>query len=292
MKKTMIWAVPLLAAVVAGVVCVVTLCSRPQEPAETAVDTEPAPEAPGEDKPKIEDGEDKPPEDGKVNPPGKKKKGKPRRIKIEDPYTPEERKLADGLQDALDGNNLEDVRREIEKIKRQDNAELKCEAMEALAFFGMSAIPDLVEFAKDSNQEVVDAAADKISFTLEELESEDCKLKAGTISTLLSMGGLWGEDAIETFVGQLEALGSDDELLAVQTLVDLIDGNGADERVKARAKEAYEFVTGEEYEGFEKAEAWFAEKARENADGEAEEAEPESEEPVLDAEEGEDDEEQ
>ena len=192
-------------------------------------------------------------------------------VPIEDPYTPEERRLADDLQSATDENDLDAVRKEVEKIKKLGSADLKSEAMDALAFFGRSALSDLMQFVKDKDQEVIDVAADKIAFVLDEMEEEDNKFKTEVLSTLLSFDGLCSEDAIETFVGQLESIGSGDELLAVQTLVDLIDSGTVGENVKKRAKEAYEFVTGEEYTDFKKAERWFAEKADELAAEKAEE---------------------
>ena len=192
-------------------------------------------------------------------------------VPIEDPYTPEERRLADDLQSATDENDLDAVRKEVEKIKKLGSADLKSEAMDALAFFGRAALSDLMQFVKDKDQEVVDAAADKIAFVLDEMEEDDNKFKTEVLSTILSFDGLCSEDAIETFVGQLESIGSGDELLAVQTLVDLIDSGTVGENVKKRAKEAYEFVTGEEYADFKKAERWFAEKADELAAEKAEE---------------------
>ena len=271
MKKIMIW---LAAAVVLGaaaVFCVRGSASRPSKSPETVGDS--GQKAKVLDEAVLQKVKGKPSVGKEVDADGKKADGKKKRvrIKVEDTYTPEERRLADDLQSATDENDLDAVRREVEKIKKLGSADLKSEAMDALAFFGRSALSDLMQFVKDKDQEVIDVAADKIAFVLDEMEEEDNKFKTEVLSTLLSFDGLCSEDAIETFVGQLESIGSGDELLAVQTLVDLIDSGTVGENVKKRAKEAYEFVTGEEYADFKKAERWFAEKADELAAEKAEE---------------------
>ncbi|MBR1920589.1 MAG: hypothetical protein IJ829_01140, partial [Kiritimatiellae bacterium] len=50
-----------------------------------------------------------------------------------------------------------------------------------------------------------------------------------------------------------------DEKLAVESLVRVITGSGSKEGV-AKARETYEFVTGEEWSGVEDAERWLAEE--------------------------------
>ena len=208
---------------------------------------------------------------------GADRKGKRIRIgKVEDTYTPEERKLADRLQDASDEKGLDGVRKAVAAIMGQKNPELKVEAINALGFYGKDSLKDLMEFLKDPSQEVVDAATDRIALSLEELGSDDNAFRAEYIYTLLSVDGLCGKDAVGRFVGQLEAMGSSDGKAAVQTLVSLINGEGVGDVVKTKAKEAYQFVTGEEYTTFDAAEKWYNSKV---ADEEAEKQdEPEEDE--------------
>lgn len=182
---------------------------------------------------------------------------------VEDPYTPEERKLADTLQDASDENSLGSVRKAVVAIMRQENPELKIEAINALGFYGKDSLKDLMAFLKDSSREVIDAATDRIALSLEELGEDESDFKVEFISTLLSIDGLCGKDAVERFVGQMEALGAGNAKVVVPTLVSLIDGKDAGDFVKAKAKEAYKFVTGEEYTTFEAAEKWYTAKAAE-----------------------------
>ncbi len=198
-------------------------------------------------------------------------KRKRRRIRVEDPYTPAERRLADNLQDASDENDIGKVREAVAKIMSQKNPDLKTEAIASLGFFGKDALSDLMVFLKDPSQEVVDSATDAISSALSELDDEENGFRAEFISTLLSVNGLCGKESIDTFVGQLESIGASDEKLAVQTMVRLIEDDKVGKDAKSRLKEAYEFVTSEKYSTFEAAEKWWNSKTEEEA---AEAAEP------------------
>ena len=195
-----------------------------------------------------------------------------KKLRVEDTYTPQERRLADGLQDASDDNDLEKVRKAVKEIMSQKNPELKVEAISTLGFFGKESLNDLMVFLKDPSQEVVDQAADAISRSLDELEDDEKEFKAEFISSLLSVDGLCSKDNADIFVGQLESIGSSDEKLAVQTIVQLIEDKSVGKGVKARLKEAYEFVTSEEYTTFEAAEKWFEQKVEEEQ-ADADEAE-------------------
>ena len=193
------------------------------------------------------------------------------RVKIEDSYTRAERALADRLQDASDENSLDAVREAVADIMKQGNPDLKVEAIDALGFYGKDSLTDMMAFLRDKNQTVVDAAVDRIAQALDELQDNENTFKAEFITTLLSTKGLCGKDAVDRFVGILEAFGSGDEKLAVQTIVFVLEGDDVAEDVKARVKEAYKFVTTEDYTTFEEAEKWFSDKAaEEQMDAEAE----------------------
>lgn len=197
-----------------------------------------------------------------------------RRIRFEDSYSPAERQMSDRLQAALDNNELKDVREVAKTLRAQKNPDLKIEAIDALGFFGKDALSDLIPFLKDASNEVVDSASDRISSMLDELDENEKEFKADFITMMLSTKGLCNAEATDQFVGQLESIGSDDEKLAVRMIAQLIEGEQIDDRVKARAKEAYEFVTGDAYTTFEAAEKWYAEKI---ADEDAEKAEEQEE---------------
>ena len=201
---------------------------------------------------------------GETNGVSRVKRRRPR-VPAVDHYTAEERRLADNLQSAADDSDIGEVRKAVAEIASQKNPELKQEAISALGFFGKDALTDLMAFLKDPDQEVVDSAADTISSALDELEDEENVFKAEFVSTLLSVDGLCSEDAINTLAGLLESIGSSDEKLAVQAMVNLIEDEKVGKGVKSRLKEAYEFVTSEEYTSFEAAEKWYRQKIEEEA---------------------------
>ena len=158
-------------------------------------------------------------------------------------------------------------------MREQKNPDLKIEAIDALGFFGKEALSDLLPFLRDAGQDVVDSAVSRISSVLDELEENEKEFKAEFITTMLSMKELCNAEATDQFIGQLESIGSDDEKLAVQMITQLIEGEQIDGIIKARAKEAYEFVTGDAYTTFEAAEKWYAEKVAEEDAEKAEEQE-------------------
>ena len=199
---------------------------------------------------------------------------KARRIFVqeEDAYTQEEQKLADNLQAASDDNDLGEIRKAVAKIVTQKNPELKQDAITKLGFFGRDALSDLMAFIKDSDDDVVSAATDAISRALEELDEDEKAFKAEFIATLLSVEGLCSKDAVEGLVGQLESLGSDDDMLAVQTILNLLSDTKVGDVVKTRLREAYGFITSEGYTTAEAAEEWLSQKAQEALQKETDEA--------------------
>ena len=198
-------------------------------------------------------------------------KRKKARIKMVEDYSPKERRLADKLQDASDDNDLGKIRKAVSDIMAQKNPELKKEAIGALGFFGKNAIKDLMAFLSDSNQGVVDSATDTIAQAIDDMEDDESDSKAEFIESILSIKGLCGKDVVERFAGQLESLGASNERLSVQTMVNLIEDKNVEEIVRARMKEAYQYITSEEYTTFEAAEKWYSKKVAEE-DAEAAEA--------------------
>lgn len=202
-------------------------------------------------------------------------KRKKARIRVVEDYSPRERRLADKLQDASDDNDLGKIRKAVSDIMAQKNSELKKEAISALGFFGKNAIKDLMAFLSDPNQGVVDSATDTIAQAIDDMEDDENDSKAEFIESILSIKGLCGKDVVERFAGQLESLGASNERLSVQTMVNLIENKNVEEIVRARMKEAYQYITSEEYTTFEAAEKWYSKKVSEE-DAEAAEANAET----------------
>ena len=75
---------------------------------------------------------------------------------------------------------------------------------------------------------------------------------------------LTDEDALEDISGEYIGV---DEKLAVESLLRVIEGGGSENGI-AKARETYEFVTGDEFESREAAEKWLAEEYEPPEDGE------------------------
>ena len=172
----------------------------------------------------------------------------------EDEMTEEEEKLVDSIHDAL---NDEDQELAIELAKlavKSRSVEVRSEMVDTLRWFGEKAMPELMMFIDDPDEGVRTDAMAAYQQAIYDIE-EDSE-KAAIIE--ISMRNLSDSEALEEIASEL--IGMDDQL-AVQTLVNVIDGESKTGR--RIAKETYESVTGEEYTTFEAAEAWLREQQEE-----------------------------
>lgn len=190
--------------------------------------------------------------DGKV-----KKSGKPKRkIKFKSKelfmdMKPQDRKIANAIQDSLDVENFTGVSRAAEQALKCDNPEVRENAIEALSWFGPEALPELTSFLTDADSDVAELAADRWQMALAMLE--DDAVRVSTAEAALKT--VSSKSALEMVV--TEIMSQDDDLKIMQALVDIIDsGNSAGVAV---AKEEYENMTGEAWSGIDAAEAWLEE---------------------------------
>ena len=154
-----------------------------------------------------------------------------------------DRRLAEGVQAALDDEDVEAVRRL---------------AVEALEWFGEKALGDLTPFLADADGDVKEAAMGAVEQALAQMEDERAKI--AYVEAVASVPGACTADGLEMLAGQLR--GVDDEAAAVAAAARVI-ASGADPAAVAAMREVYEFLTGEAYTTPEAAERWRAEKAAE-----------------------------
>lgn len=164
-----------------------------------------------------------------------------------DELTEAEEKLVDSIHDAL---NDEDQGLAVELAKqavKSKSVEVRSEMVDTLRFFGDKVMPELLMFIDDPDDGVkVDAMA---AYQQAIYDIEDDTAKAQVIE--ITMRNLDDADALEQIAAELVGM---DDLLAVQTLVNVIDGES---KTGSRiAKATYETVTGEEFTTFEAAESW------------------------------------
>ena len=255
------WIVLVACAVVAAAICVTLwLTGRPKGGDEP----EPAPSA-------VRSGEKRP---GKGAIRKGRKPAKPPRAKVkkdvveqrpekpvlsfsegddeDDGFTPEERDLSKRIEAALDEEDLEKAVACAKEALACPNAEIRQAMVDTLGWFGEKGLPELTPFLADPDEDVRDSAMNEWSMALSEIEDEPEKL--GIVE--LAMNVLSDEDALENISG--EYIGAD-EKLAVESLLRIIEGGGSEEGI-AKAKETYEFVTGDEFTDRAAAEKWIAEE--------------------------------
>ena len=129
--------------------------------------------------------------------------------------------------------------------------------VEALGWFGRKALPEMTPFLADSDQEVRDTAVSEWTQALDEIEDDARRLAIAERAFMV----VSDEDVLESISGAY--LGIDDESLAVASLAKIIAADCPAE-AREKAKETYNFVTGDEWTGAAAAEEWISQYKREN----------------------------
>ena len=174
-------------------------------------------------------------------------------IEVDDEdLSPAERTLKDAIEKALDDEDIVAARTLAAQAMIASNTEIREAMVNTLGWFGVKALPELTPFLADPDEDVRDSAMNEWSVAVSEIEDEAEKL--GVVE--LAMHVLTNEDALEDISG--EYIGTD-EKLAVESLLRVIEAGGSKDGI-AKAKETYEFVTGEEFVDRAAAEKWLAEE--------------------------------
>ncbi|MBQ7667186.1 MAG: HEAT repeat domain-containing protein [Kiritimatiellae bacterium] len=178
--------------------------------------------------------------------------------------TGEDRKRAQAVQDAIDANDFERTLAAAEKALASPNAEVRAGAVEALAWFGADALPELTAAMGDRDEEVAAAAGNAWEIALTQIESgmqrfDIAAAALATVSrpdTLDGIGAQLVNSALEIIDGEDDAAkASDARVKVLQALVDIIEDGKLPRNAKA-AKEAYESITGAPYLGIDEAELY------------------------------------
>lgn len=170
----------------------------------------------------------------------------------EDMRTPAEKALAERIDKALDDEDFESaVACAVEALSCK-NTEIRQAMVDTLGWFGARALPELTPFMVDDDEDVRQSAQSEWSMALSDIEDDGEKVDA----VEMAMQALTDEDFLEEISGEYIGI---DEKLAVESLLRIIEGEGTDRGI-AKAKETYEFVTGEEFTNRADAEKWLAEE--------------------------------
>ena len=170
--------------------------------------------------------------------------------------SPAEQQLVDKIEDAVDAESLSALLALAPKAEAAKPA-VRVSYVEALGWFGRKALPEMTPFLADTDQEVRDTAVSEWTQALDEIEDDARRLAIAERAFMV----VSDEDVLESISGAY--LGIDDESLAVASLAKIIAADCPAE-AREKAKETYNFVTGDEWTGAAAAEEWISQYKREN----------------------------
>ena len=169
--------------------------------------------------------------------------------------TEEEEKLVDQIHDAMNDEDVEKAIRLARQAVVSKKTEVRSEMVDTLRWFGDKVMPELLAFVEDPDEDVRSDAMAAYQQAIYDIEEDEAKAQVVEIS----LRNLEDAEALDEIASELIGM---DDLLAVQTLVNVIEGK-CKEAGRRVARETYETVTGEEYVSFEDAEAWIREQQSE-----------------------------
>lgn len=186
----------------------------------------------------------------------KKKMGKI--VVQEAEFTPEEQQLADRIQAAMDDDNFKALQKELEAAASSTNVAIRQAAVDALAWFdGTQALSDLTLFMADADDDVRNSACDAWAMGVSEIE--DVNLRGEAV--VAGMSVVHDRDHLESMVMEINDMSNRQQM---EILTQIIEGKNT--LAAEAAKEHYEFVTGEEYQGVDAAQKWLDENPDESGD--------------------------
>ena len=170
----------------------------------------------------------------------------------EDARTPEQRALEARIEKALEDESLEAACACAPEALKCPVAEIRQNMVDTLGWFGGKALPELTPFLADPDDDVRESALGEWTSALADMEDDGERIAAAE----RAMGVLDDEDMLEDISSEYIGV---DEKLAVESLVRIIEGGGSKAGVD-KAKETYEFVTGDEWTDAAGAAKWIAEE--------------------------------
>ena len=170
----------------------------------------------------------------------------------DDNLPPKVRALSKRIEEALDEEDLKKAVACAKEALNCPHSEVRQAMVDTLGWFGAKGLPELTPFLADPDDDVRESAVNEWSMALADIEDEAEKI--GVVEMAMSV--LSDDDALDDLSNEYIGV---DEKLAVESLLKVIEGGGNEKGV-AKAKETYEFVTGEEFTNRADAEKWIAEE--------------------------------
>ena len=198
--------------------------------------------------------------DGKATKPDKLKKKKPGKpdaekpplsklppvfnIDDEDNLNEEQKKLLARIREALDNNDKKTVIRLVQKMQKSDEwpdgipKAVKMAAIEAMGWFGVECLPEVLGFLADSDHEVVELTLERLQEAVSDITISDRE----RAKILVELGKVVPDaDTMDTMLFELNNMRHSVAAAAIKEL--MATGNDA---TKQALPDNVEFVTGEE----------------------------------------------
>jgi len=166
--------------------------------------------------------------------------------------SPEEKKLAADIEKALDEEDFELAKKCAPLALASKDTEIRQSMVDTLGWFGEKAIPELTPFIADPDEDVAQSAMNEWESAVASVENDAEKI--GMVE--MAMQVISDDDALESISNEYIGV---DEKMAVESLLRIIEGGGCAKGIE-KAKETYEFVTGDAFVNRAAAEKWIAEE--------------------------------
>ena len=166
-------------------------------------------------------------------------------------WSKQDKNIFTNLRAALRDESAAKALKAAAEARTSSEPEVRKQAVEALGWFGKSAMSGLAGYLSDPDEDI--AAAAQQAFEQGLLEIEDDAIKLQYIETAMSM--ISDEEMLDSIAMNLNSV--EDQGAAVETIVKIAGSDNA--TGVAKAKEAYEFITGDEWSGDASALKWASE---------------------------------
>lgn len=164
--------------------------------------------------------------------------------------SPQDRACVTAMQSALDAEDYRALIPLVTAAAGSANADVRLRAVEALQWFGKKALAELTMFMADSDDDVRATACDAWTSALSHVE--DAEEKGALVASAMEI--LTDSDQLESMVMEINDLPNSAQMDILTRLIE--SGNKAAAEV---AREHYEFLTSEPYEGLDAARKWLQE---------------------------------
>ena len=181
------------------------------------------------------------------------------RKSLPDEFSPEERACVEAMEEAANAEDFNAVLTASRGLASSTNPAVRLSVVESLGWFGKQALPELTPFLADPDEDIRSSAHDQWFAGLADI---DDPIDKGDIIEA-TMNIITDLDTLEDLTHELNDI---PPTQAVNILVTLIENGKEDDPAVAAAQDAYDFITGEQYEGLAKAQAWVDENPDDDDD--------------------------